>query len=153
MIRYNLQYFGGRGASSGAGGTYKGMNIEKFGNGYTVLYQGDELYAESLKEAKSIIDSIKGSEKIEKINDVKKQLKGARANEERKRRAYQAASGAVTGFDKETKKTNPARYEKAVADRDKAKKAYNDAVKKTDKLETQLNKLSKQKKLKNAPLF
>ena len=110
MIRYNLQYFGGRGASTGTG-------------------------------------------KIEKINNVKRQLKSARANESRKRRAYLAASGAVVGFDKETKKTNPAKYEKAVANESKAKKAYNDAIKKTDKLEKQLKKLSKTKKDKNAPLF
>lgn len=78
MIRYNLQYFGGRGASSGAGGsagTYKGYDIDKFGDGYTVLYQGDEVYADSLKDARDFIDGARVHEAYYAIEHSREPLK------------------------------------------------------------------------------
>lgn len=37
---------------------YKGFYIEPFRNGYTVFYQGDEVYFDSVDEAKQFIDEV-----------------------------------------------------------------------------------------------
>lgn len=37
---------------------YKGYEIETFGNGYTVFYQGDEIYFDTEAEAKAFIDEV-----------------------------------------------------------------------------------------------
>lgn len=34
------------------------MTIEKFGNGYTVFYQGDEIYFDTMEEAQEFIDEM-----------------------------------------------------------------------------------------------
>lgn len=43
---------------------YKGCNIEPFGNGYTVFYAGDELYYDTVKEAKELIDRLEEVSKM-----------------------------------------------------------------------------------------
>lgn len=35
---------------------YKGYEIEVFGSGYTVFYEGDEIYFDTEEEAKAFID-------------------------------------------------------------------------------------------------
>jgi len=37
---------------------YKGYEIELFGNGYTVFYCGDEVYFNTVEEAKAFIDEV-----------------------------------------------------------------------------------------------
>lgn len=66
MISLNLQFFGGRGASSGAGGAgpYKGYDIESFGGGFTVFHEGDEVYFDTRDEAKSFIDEMTGTKTV-----------------------------------------------------------------------------------------
>lgn len=38
---------------------YKGYEIESFGKGYTVFYQGDELYFDTVEDAENFIDALK----------------------------------------------------------------------------------------------
>lgn len=38
--------------------SYKGFEIEKFGKGFTVLFEGDEVYFGSVDEAKKFIDEV-----------------------------------------------------------------------------------------------
>lgn len=35
---------------------YKGYVIETFGSGYTIFFQGDEIYFNSIEQAKNFID-------------------------------------------------------------------------------------------------
>ena len=37
---------------------YKGYDIEPFGNGYTVFWAGEEIYSDTVEEAKEFIDSL-----------------------------------------------------------------------------------------------
>ena len=37
---------------------YKGYEVDTFGNGFTVFYQGDEVYFDTAKEAEAFIDEI-----------------------------------------------------------------------------------------------
>ncbi len=37
---------------------YKGFYIEIFGNGFTVFFQGDEIYFNTVEEAKTFIDEM-----------------------------------------------------------------------------------------------
>jgi hypothetical protein len=37
---------------------YKGYEIEIFGSGYTVFYEGDEIYFDSQEAAKAFIDEV-----------------------------------------------------------------------------------------------
>ena len=37
---------------------YKGFYIEIFGNGFTVFFQGDEIYFDTVEEAKTFIDEM-----------------------------------------------------------------------------------------------
>ena len=36
--------------------TYKGVEYEVFGNGYTVFFEGDEIYFDTEEEVKQFID-------------------------------------------------------------------------------------------------
>lgn len=79
-IRYRLQYFGGRGASGLGGGggnfsTYKNYDIERFGDQYSVLYQGDEVIVDSLKDAKKFIDDARVYEVYDEISNGAGSLK------------------------------------------------------------------------------
>lgn len=40
---------------------YKGYEIEPFGNGYTVFYEGDELYFEKEDEVIAFIDGLENN--------------------------------------------------------------------------------------------
>jgi len=37
---------------------YKGYEIETFSNGYTVFYHGDEVYFDTIEQAKAFIDEV-----------------------------------------------------------------------------------------------
>jgi hypothetical protein len=37
---------------------YKGYDIEPFGNGYTVFWAGEEIYSDTVEEAKEFIDEV-----------------------------------------------------------------------------------------------
>lgn len=43
---------------------YKGYEIENFGSGYTVCYQGDEIHFETIEEAKMFIEGVVADEEV-----------------------------------------------------------------------------------------
>ncbi len=38
--------------------TINGLTIDRFGNGYTVFFEGDELYFDTVEEAEEFIKSV-----------------------------------------------------------------------------------------------